>query len=164
MVLMARLRDFAHEFPHGIFHCMEWGVTLDSESVTELIEAARINPRYRARLCLHPEPEEVEQQMLIVMVEGAIDAPHMHPTKRETLLPFLGTAEYQMFSQDGIVQKRIPLGGQDVMYVSSPLNVFHRIVLKDPVFAFWEFAQGPFTSTSTMPAPWPDPLVSYPKE
>ena len=149
-----------NEVSQGVFQCDKWGATLDERVVTELVYAARINPRHRARLCLHPGPEEIEQQMLIVMVEGAIDAPHMHPAKREALLPFVGTAEYQIFSQDGIVQKRIPLGGQDVMYVSSPLNVFHRLVLKGPVFAFWEFAQGPFTGTSTVPAPWPDPMVS----
>ena len=164
MAAVARILDFSREVSPGVFHCNEWGVTFSTEVVTDLIDAARRNSRYRARLCLHPRPEDVEQQMLIVMVEGAIDAPHMHPKKREALLPLLGTAEYQVFSEEGIVRNRIPVGGSDVMYVSSPLNVFHRLVLKEPVFAFWEFAQGPFTSTSTMPAPWPDPLASYPKE
>ncbi|MCG3773040.1 MAG: hypothetical protein JW384_04267 [Nitrosomonadaceae bacterium] len=157
---MLNLLDSYREVSPGVFQCHEWGVALSTDIVKSLVDAARINPRYRARLCLHPGPEDIEQQMLIVMVEGAIDAPHMHSNKREAILPYLGTAEYQMFSQDGAVQKRIPLGAQDVIYVSSPLNVFHRIVLKDPVFAFWEFAQGPFTSDSTVHAPWPDPLVN----
>ena len=153
---MSNLREFAIECSPGVFHCRKWGTAIKSEAVQLLIVEARHNPRYRARLCLHPTPQEAEQQMLIVMVEGAIDAPHMHPHKREALVPILGTAEYQEFDDTGAVQNRILLGQQETMYVSSPLSVFHRVVLLEPVFAFWEFSVGPFTQSSTIPAPWLD--------
>jgi cupin fold WbuC family metalloprotein len=157
---MVSIPAIASETSPGVFHCREWGVTLDSQILAELIDAARTNARARARLCLHPEPEDIEQQMLIVMVEGAVDAAHKHPAKREALLPILGTAEYQLFGDSGILERRIAVGGTDSMYVSSPLNTFHRLVLKEPIFAFWEVAQGPFASGSTVPALWREPLDS----
>jgi len=103
---------------------------------------------------MHPAVEDLEQQMLIVMVKNAVDVPHVHMHKREALIPILGAAEYQTFDHRGVPLERLLIGTNATQYVSSPLGVYHRVVLKTPVFAFWEFARGPFTSDSTIAAPW----------
>jgi cupin fold WbuC family metalloprotein len=151
---MIDLRSLATETSPGVFHCLSWGLTLDS-SITEALTAeAKANQNNRARICMHPDVEDIEQQMLIVMVDDAVDVPHMHLHKREALIPIIGAAEYQTFDNRGALVERLLMGTDDAGYVSSPLGVYHRVVLKTPVFAFWEFTLGPFTSDSTIPAPW----------
>jgi cupin fold WbuC family metalloprotein len=107
---------------------------------------------------MHPTVEDLEQQMLIVMVNNAVDVPHLHLHKREALMPIVGTAEYQTFDHRGVPLERLLMGTDAAQYVSSSIGVYHRVVLKTPVFAFWEFALGPFTSGSTIPAPWANDL------
>ena len=155
---MTDIRTFATETSLGVFHCHSWGLTLDSSIIDALIVEARANQNNRARICMHPSVDDLEQQMLIVMVDNAFDAPHMHLDKKEALIPIVGAAEYQTFNHEGALVDRVLLGEDGARYVSSPLGVHHRVVLKTPVFAFWEFALGPFTSESTIPAPWANDL------
>jgi len=103
---------------------------------------------------MHPEIHDIEQHMLLVMVEGSRDRTHMHPSKREALIPVVGSARYEIFNHAGTKVDSHVLGEQGLRYVSSPVGVYHRLVLTDEVFAFWEVALGPFTEDSTVPAPW----------
>jgi len=153
---MINIHSFTTETSPGVFHCNSWGLTLDSSIIEALIAEAKGNQSNRARICMHPAVDDLEQQMLIVMVDNAEDVPHMHLQKREALIPIMGAAEYQTFDDRGDSLERILMGTDAAQYVSSPLGVYHRVVLKTPVFAFWEFALGPFTSESTIPAPWAD--------
>ena len=149
------LRSIANESSSGVFHCYEWGMSLSSDALDSLIAVARASRDKRARLCMHPSIQDVEQQMLIVMVDDAEDSPHMHPQKREAMLPVAGAARYEIFDDSGTLVDSRLLGPGGLMYVSSPVGVYHRLVLLGPVFAFWEFAQGPFDSQSTVRANWP---------
>lgn len=151
---MIDIRTFATETSLGVFHCQSWGMTLDYSVIEALTAEARANSSNRARICMHPTVDDLEQQMLIVMVDNAYDAPHKHPHKREALIPVVGAAEYQTFDNEGIFMDQLLMGEGGVRYVSSPLGVHHRVVLRTPVFAFWEFALGPFTGESTIIAPW----------
>lgn len=151
---MGILDEIATKTSAEVFHCTTWGVALPATVVDELIAVASENPRQRARLCMHPSADDVEQQMLIVMGEAAHDAAHRHETKRETMVPIRGLARYQTFDATGNVTGSVLLGDDHLMYLSSPLNTFHALQILTPWFAFWEFAKGPFTPTSTIPAPW----------
>ncbi len=151
---MIDIRSFTTETNPGVFHCHSWGLTLDSSIIEALTAEAKSNQNKRARICMHPDVEDIEQQMLIVMVDSAVDVPHMHLHKKEALIPIVGAAEYQTFDHEGVLLDRLLLSADGARYVSSPLGVHHRVVLKTPIFAFWEFALGPFTSESTIPAPW----------
>ena len=156
---MAGLDEIAIETGPGVFHCRSWGLTLSHEVVNLLIDEARANVRRRARLCLHPSQDDVEQQMLIVLVDGATDPAHKHPDKREALLPILGQASYQTFDDVGHLSSETRLSAGESIYVSSPVGVFHRLVLRGPIFAFWEFASGPFHPSSTVRASWIDSIT-----
>lgn len=149
------LRSIAEETAVGVFHCRKWGMSLSVEVLEALTLEARASQLKRARLCMHPTTQAAEQQMLIVMADDAEDAPHMHPQKREALLPIAGSAQYEIFDDSGNLIGSKLLGPGGLMYVSSPIGVYHRIVLLEPVFAFWEFTQGPFNSQSTVRAEWP---------
>lgn len=149
------LLSIAQESSAGVFHCREWGTSLSSQALDSLIAVARASREKRARLCMHPTTADVEQQMLIVMVDNAEDAPHMHPQKREALLPITGSARYEIFDVSGKLSESKLLGPGGLMYVSSPVGVYHRLVLLEPIFAFWEFTQGPFDERSTVRAEWP---------
>jgi cupin fold WbuC family metalloprotein len=152
--MMIDIRSFTKETSPGVFHCHSWGLALDSDIIGALTIEAKANNNNRARICMHPTVDDFEQQMLIVMVDNAFDTPHKHLHKKEALIPIVGAAEYQTFDHEGALVDRLLLGEDGARYVSSPLGVHHRVVLKTSVFAFWEFALGPFTSESTIPAPW----------
>jgi len=91
--------------------------------------------------------------MRIVMVGNALDVPHMDTHKNEALTPSVDASEYRAFDRKGVLLDRLLLRADGARYVSSPLGVHHRVILKTPAFAFWEFSLGPFTSESTIPAP-----------
>ena len=151
---MANLFSMARETSPGIFHCTDWGVELEASVIDSLVEVARVQPSRKARLCMHPNIRETEQQMLLVMVKGAEDDIHMHPHKREALIPVAGSARYETFDEFGGLLSSRDFGGGGLQYISSPVGVYHRVVLHQELLVFWEMALGPFSQDSTRKAPW----------
>lgn len=134
----------------GVFHARSWGMTLNIEVLRCLANLAQKRPEGRSRLCLHPSPDSLEQQMVIAIAQGAQDPIHMHPTKRESLLRVSGEAEHVLYSPSGAEISRTRLGDDGCQYVSTPVGVFHSLVVISDVFVFWELAIGPFDKASTV--------------
>lgn len=141
--------DRFREVSPGVYHAKSWGITLTSKDVEALIDKAKANPLGRARLCLHPSPDDVEQQMLIALTDQVPDPIHKHPSKREAILPVYGVAHHICYDDSGNTISRTRLESSAAIYCSSPLNTYHHLELETGVFVFWEFALGPFDTNAT---------------
>ena len=135
----------------GVYHSRSWGIGFE-ESILDALEAiAKQSENGKARLCLHPTPEDQEQQMLVALNKACIDQIHYHPDKGETVLWVRGAAEHRTFDMTGKILQKTVLGPADFRYLHTPAGVPHHVVIFSDVFIFWEFAKGPFGPNSTVP-------------
>lgn len=137
-----------------VFHCRQWGIALPSGAVDELIQVAGENDRLRARLCMHPTTDDRNHQMLIAMSKLADDIPHSHPEKRECLVAVRGSADHVTYNALGDVVGTIRLAPDETAYLGVNAGVIHSLRAVTDWFVFWEFVPGPFSETSSIPAPW----------
>ncbi len=135
----------------GVYHSRSWGIRFDN-SILDALEVLAIESESgKSRLCLHPGPEDLEQQMLVALHKGCVDQIHVHPGKGETVLWVRGSAEHRTFDERGSIVQKTPLGPSGFGYLHTPAGVAHHVVVLSEVFIFWEFAKGPFGPNSTVP-------------
>ena len=135
----------------GVYHSRAWGIRFD-EGILDALEAiAKQSDNGKARLCLHPTPEDQEQQMLVALTKDCVDQIHFHPNKGETVLWVRGAAEHRTFDMSGKIQHVTLIGPSDFRYLHTPAGAPHHVVILSDVFIFWEFAKGPFGPNSTVP-------------
>jgi len=135
----------------GVYHSRSWGIRFGEDVLDALEIVAKESENDKARLCLHPSPKDLEQQMLVALTKKCIDQIHFHPDKGESVLWVRGVAEHRTFDMSGTVLKKTQLGPSDFRYVHTPPGVPHHVVVLSEVFIFWEFAKGPFGPNSTVP-------------
>ena len=147
------LADFRETAP-GVFHAKKWGLVLSHRHVEALIACAQSQAGKVARLCLHPDVSEIEQQMLIAFADTGEGRAHLHPSKREALVLVSGEADLILYDDMGEVSgfERMQRGG--TTYVSIPAGTIHNLDVREAPFVFWELALGPFLGASTVLAPW----------
>lgn len=135
----------------GVYHSHSWGIRFGEDVLDALEIIAKESENGKARLCLHPTPEDQEQQMLVVLNKACIDQIHYHPDKGETVLWVRGAGEHRTFDMSGKILHKTVLGSSDFRYLHTPAGVPHHVVILSDVFIFWEFAKGPFGPNSTVP-------------
>lgn len=135
----------------GVYHSRSWGIRLDESHLDALEVIAKESQNGKARLCMHPSPEDHEQQMLVTLSKDCVDQIHLHPEKGETVLWVRGSAEHRTFDKSGAIAQRTPLGPTGFQYLHTPAGVPHHVIVLSEVFIFWEFAKGPFHQDSTVP-------------
>jgi len=135
----------------GVYHSRSWGTRLDESFLDALEVVAKESQNGKARLCMHPGPEDQEQQMLVALTKDCVDQIHFHPDKGETVLWVRGSAEHRTFDRSGAIVQRTGLGPTDFQYLHTPAGVPHHVVVLSEVFIFWEFGKGPFRQNSTVP-------------
>jgi cupin fold WbuC family metalloprotein len=149
-----QLDVFAHETSAGVFHANEWGYVWGHEIINQLKEVALRSDRSRARLCLHPDPAELHQEMLIVMANSAIELPQRRSTGFDTKIVIEGQAVLQYFSPDGEQTRSVKLGGDRFLYVHTANSDYHALQIESEWFVFLEILRGPFDATTTEFASW----------
>ncbi len=135
----------------GVYHSRSWGIRLNESFLDALAIIAKESDNGKARLCMHPSPDDREQQMLVALTRDCVDQIHLHPDKGETVLWVRGSAEHRTFDKSGAIVQRTALGPLGFQYVHTPAGVPHHVVILSEVFIFWEFAKGPFGKNSTIP-------------
>ena len=135
----------------GVYHSRRWGIRFDESFVDALEVLAQESRNGKARLCLHPNKEDSEQQMLVALSKDCADEVHFHPWKGETVLWVRGEAEHRTFDEFGLIAEKTLLGPSDFKYLHTPAHVPHHVVVLTDTFVFWELAGGPFRSDSTRP-------------
>jgi len=148
------LLRLANETAVGVFHARQWGVTFGNEIIEELKKVARNNPRSRARLCLHPNQNDIHQEMLIVMHESAIEKPQRRTIGFDTKVVFEGNAEFIYYDDIGRERRRISLSQNGLRYVHTNTSEFHSLKILSEWFVFLEVLKGPFSEGTTEFAPW----------
>ncbi len=144
------LSSFAEMTSEGVYHCRSYGAQVGDATLEALRTIAEQSARGKARLCMHPSPEENEQQMLVAISRSCWDAVHFHPEKAETLIWVEGTGRHCSHSENGGNPKKTQLGPSSFGYVHTRAGVPHHVIVESDILIFWEFALGPFGPDSTI--------------
>jgi cupin fold WbuC family metalloprotein len=134
----------------GVFHATHWGQSIPENFVKELICEAEQNFNRKARLCLHPSPEDITQVTFLALTRPYEDRLHKHPQKPEIMIPFLGKAELKLYYEDTSENQVILLDAESSTPVSIEAGVLHSLRVLTPNFVFLEIGNGPFKPDSTV--------------
>jgi len=137
-----------------VFHANEWGVTWGREIIEELKEVALRSDRSRARLCLHPNPSDPHQEMLIVMARSAVELPQRRILGFDTKIVIEGQATLRYYSLEGSQIRTVALGGDSFLYVHTTSSEYHSLLIETDWFVFLEILKGPFDASTTEFATW----------
>jgi len=153
----------ARETSPGVWHAHHWGAVVGEALMSELLAQARTLPSRKARLCAHPDVSDLEQQMVIVMAQGAHDHIHCHPTKREALVVLRGSADFRTYTDEGHLTSVLQIGPiTGTFFISVTPGTWHHLTPHECDLVFLEFALGPFGPASTIRAPWDHGSVPQP--
>ena len=153
---MIKWSDLTEVSP-GIFYTRQSLVAVDGSVIEQLKDAAIRSPSKRARICAHPTPEAVQQDMLIVSHRDTYVAPHRHLLKTETMLIIEGEAEAVTFDERGGIADVLPMGpvvSGRLFFYRMPERVYHGLLINSEMLVFTESTRGPFRLEESENAPW----------
>lgn len=139
-----------YETKSGVFHANSWGQPLEEDLLEQLIEKARVNPNRKARLCLHPTPDEILQVTYLAFIRPYADKIHKHPHRPEVVIPVLGEARHTSYDSGGSVLESRILNGVIPVAVSTQVETWHALEVISEFFVMVEIGTGPFVPTSTV--------------
>lgn len=148
------LLSVARQTSSEVFHANHWGISWGQQMIDELKEVARRSERSRARLCLHPDPSDRHQEMLIVMGKTSIEQPQRRTIGFDTKIVLEGRAVLRYFASEHLMTRTVDLGGEYERYVHTRSDEFHSLLVTSDWFVFLEVLEGPFDSNTTEFAPW----------
>jgi cupin fold WbuC family metalloprotein len=132
-------------------------VNVGAETISLLVERAKMAPRLRVRLCAHPDDQDPLHEMIIVMAEGTYIRPHRHTNKSESMHIIHGFADIVRFSEEGDIDQIIQLGsfesGQTFFQRVSDSR-YHTLMLRSAYVVVHETTNGPFQAGQAQFAPW----------
>lgn len=134
----------------GVFHTTHWGQSIPDDFLKDLMYKAEQSPNRKARLCLHPSPEDITQVTFLALTRPYEDRLHKHPHKPELMIPFLGKAELTLYYEDTSKNQVILLDAERSTPVSIEAGVLHSLRVLTPSFVFVEIGNGPFKPDSTV--------------
>jgi len=134
----------------GVFHARAWGERLDENLMEILIEIAKSQSNHKARLCLHPDPDEKLQVTYLAFTKPYSDKIHKHPNRPEVVVPLYGLAFHSIFNSKGELIKKQLLDGTRTVAISTKINEWHTIELESENFVMLEIGIGPFLPNSTI--------------
>ena len=138
----------------GVYHCHQWGNVWGNSVIEELKTVAALNAAQSARLCLHPNTEDVHQEMLIVLSRAHRERPQRRKTGFDTKVVIEGRALLRYFGSDGQLSRLEKLGGPEILYVHTCTTEYHSLEVESEFFVFLEILKGPFDVSTTEFAPW----------
>lgn len=148
--MKSTLFSVAKETLQGVFHAHNWGQDFSEDLLETLIEEAKINLNRKARLCLHPNPNEPLQVTYLAFSSPYSDRIHKHPHRPEVLVPIIGQAKHTTFDNAAIAVSSKIIDGRLPIAISTPKGVWHAIEVITPSFVMIEIGTGPFLKDSTV--------------
>lgn len=134
----------------GVFHANTWGQPLEENLIELLIEKANLDPKRKARLCLHPAPNEIMQVTYIAFSRSYSDKIHKHPHRPEVIIPIYGLARHSIYDHDGRILRSQMLSGNNPVASITAINSLHNLEVLSDNFVMIEVGTGPFMPTSTI--------------
>lgn len=141
-------------------------VLLDDALIERTERRAREAQRGRARVLLHPGPDDALHEMLIVLPQDSCDVPHINFRSAKSFHVLRGEVVVLRFSDDG--REAMPIRLTANVSASAAANVgarmlrlgeacWHTLIPLTPQVAFIETIVGPFTGNRFAPwSPLPD--------
>jgi cupin fold WbuC family metalloprotein len=134
----------------GVFHTRVWGQDLEEDLLEQLIEKAKANSNRKARLCLHPSPDEILQVTYLAFCRPYADRIHKHPHRPEVVIPLVGEARHTSYDNEGNVVVSKILNGTNPVAISTEVSSWHALEIISEYFVMIEIGTGPFLQTSTV--------------
>jgi cupin fold WbuC family metalloprotein len=144
------LLSLATETLQGVFHANNWGQEFSEDLLETLIEEAKINLNRKARLCLHPNPNEPLQVTYLAFCSPYSDKIHSHPHRAEVLVPIIGKAKHTTFDSSAMAVSSKVIDGRLPIAISTAKGVWHAVEVITPSFVMIEIGTGPFLKDSTV--------------
>ncbi len=119
----------------------KYPLSLSKELINDL-ENFSENEKTNCRICIHTNPEELCQVMLIVERKGMNIPPHFHKNKSDFVFVLKGEMEFYTFdksSGSNDVKNLLPYNG-----FKSPPGMVHAIGIKSEKCTYLETSTGPF--------------------
>ena len=132
-------------------------ITLRTDSLKKIKQAAKESPLKRARYCLHHDLNDPVHEMVIATCHDSYIRPHRHINKSESFHIIEGKLKVVFFDDMGNVTKRItmgPFGGEDVFLYRLSCGLWHTVIPVTELVVIHETTTGPFIKEETMFPQW----------
>lgn len=140
-----------------VLYPLEDIVSCNEADWNQLKARAMANPRQRIRLCMHRNPEDSLQEMLIVHTKETYVRPHKHVGRVESFSVLEGIVDVILFEEDGAVQQVVRMGPPSSgkrYFLRMNRPVYHSLLIHSDFLIFQEATTGPFTRKQTVFPPW----------
>lgn len=128
-------------------------VLIDPAAVARLRAEALASARRRARLCLHPGPDDPVQEMLIAVAAGSWIPPHRQVGKEKSYLVLQGELAVVRFADEQPAHA-VRLGASGAFLYRFDATTWHTVVVPDGIAVYLETVAGPWRAEGTEFAPW----------
>ena len=112
-------------------------IEINKNLLSELFEAAKVNPRRRQNYDLRTSAEDGGQRMLNALLPGTEVAVHRHPMSNESVLVLVGKLDEVLYDDNGVEIERIqldPSAGKFGCVV--PVGVWHTVEVHEPTVIY----------------------------
>jgi glucose-6-phosphate isomerase len=130
---------------------------IGASEIGALVDTARGEGRRVARLCLHRDPDEAVQEMVIAIVRGAYVRPHRQSPKRKSYVVLEGSLAVVFFDESAAITQVTELAAADprrTRLLSFASDRFHTTVPLTGHAVIVETIAGPFVRPQTEWAGW----------
>ena len=132
-------------------------IEVGSAWIERLKAAADQSPLRRARLCLHQQPQDFVQEMILALCHDVLFPPHRHHNKSESFHIIEGELDLIIFDDNGrskwILRMGPPGMGRTFCYRLNA-SLYHALLPRTPFVVFHETTTGPFVKGDAQFAPW----------
>jgi cupin fold WbuC family metalloprotein len=135
-------------------------VSCNEADWSQLKALAMANHRQRIRLCMHRNPEDSLQEMLIVHTKDTYVRPHKHEGRVESFSVLEGIVDVILFEEDGAVQQVVRMGppsSGERYFLRMNRPIYHSLVIHTDFLIFHEATTGPFSQEQTVFPAWAKP-------
>jgi cupin fold WbuC family metalloprotein len=143
-----------------IFYAQDAVITIGTEEINFLKDAAKISIRQRSRICTHSGPNDLIHEMFIGITSKSYIRPHKHLTKTESFYVIEGEVDVVMFDDFGnivAVTQLAEAGREKNSYFKMNEHLFHTLVLRSECLILHEVTNGPFISDESLLASFSPP-------
>jgi cupin fold WbuC family metalloprotein len=142
----------------NVFHCRDTviGVRID-QWVPTLDAAARRSPLRRSRLCLHTDPGDAIQEMLILMLADSVVFPHGQVGNSKSYHLIEGRMTVVFMTDDGDIHSCLDLaaaGGDAPSLFRLNGKLWHSVICRSERVVYHEVTGGPFVPTAPGVPSW----------
>jgi len=145
------------EAPGAIFNDQSL-LEVGPELLATVKERALNSEKGRFRLCLHHDPGDPIQQMMIACAPSSYSAPHRHPGRVLSYQMVEGRMAVVIFDDTGRISRLIHLGGDGPFCFWMGSSQWYMPLAQTDIAVFCEVLQGPNTRGEACEwAPWAPP-------